>query len=47
MNNDNVFDLPIAVFFVMSSQLGGLGPKLKILWYPFALLKGKLLHNYT
>ena len=29
MNNDDGFDLLIAVVFAMSTQLGGLGPKHK------------------
>ena len=40
MNFDNGFDLIIAVVFVMSPQLGGLGPKSQDLVAIFSLGEG-------
>ena len=43
MNNDNGFDLLIAVVFATSPQLGGLGPKAQDLVIYFRLGEGETL----
>ena len=43
MNNDNRFDLIIAVVFSISPQIGGLGPKAKYLVISFFLNEGETL----
>ena len=46
MNDENGFELIIAVVFSMSTQLGGLGPKAEYLVMPFRLGEGEPLSDY-
>ena len=46
MNNDDGFDLLIAVVFAMSTQLGGLGPKHKDIVIYFHLGEGEILPKF-
>ena len=45
MNNNNIFDLLIAVVFGMSPQLGGLGPKSQDLVILFFIGEGENPHQ--